>query len=1199
MSEPAFQTVPAAGWRFAVDRGGTFTDVIGVAPDGSIHTAKVLSERVEGSGDAISEGIEKILRDQERRQVCSIRLGTTVATNALLTRTGVPTALVVTRGLKDLVWIRDQSRPDLFALEIWRPDPIAAKVIEARGRMLCDGSEVEPLDEQGVTIQLEAAFEAGCRAVAVCLMHGWKNDRHEKRVAEIAQQIGFEHVWTSRDVPLRSYVPRLATLTADASLTPILRASLEPVVRRFAQAEILGMQSNGGLVGVDFFRGVNAVLSGPAGGVVGAAAVAESAGFAKAVTLDMGGTSTDVAWWDGTLYRGEEMRIAGERLRVPMLEIHTIAAGGGSICTFDGQRMRVGPESAGAAPGPACYGWDGPLTLTDCNAVLGRVAAEFMPRVFGPGQNAAIDVDRSRCALESVCRRMRESGLDAGSVEQVAEGFVTIAVESMAAAVRRISIERGRSLQGAALVGFGGAGGQCACRVAEALSIDTVLLHPLAGLLSAWGIARADRRVVRRASVECVLDDVGRAQAEHTCAQLEIEAREELGTPEGVRIERRAALKLADWEHGLDVALGPIEMMREQFAHACRARFGYDVPREDVHIAHVEVEAICHIPVEAETCVGRGRPGLKAGQVNLWLAGRRERVDWFDRASLRAGQVIEGAALVRENGATTVIDPGWRARVLDNGVLRLDRVRGKPGRRCGVVRGDQHPADPTRLAVFGRRFSAIAEEMGAALRRTARSVNMRVRLDYSCAVFDADGALVANGEHMPVHLGSMSESVRHIIRARAGDVRPGDAILLNDPWHGGTHLPDLTLISPFCDQSGVVRAFVASRGHHVDVGGTTPGSMPPDARTIEEEGVVIDNFLLCRDGQVNREGLRALLCAGPYPCRLWQRVMDDLEAQLAANQRGLDGLKELAGEYSLETVFAFMRHLQDHAEECVAARLRHLPDGNACMLLDGGGAICVALRVDRQRGAVEVDFAGTCAQREDNLNAPPAVTRACVLYVLRCLIADEIPLNDGCLRRVQIFTPEGSMLNPRPGAAVAGGNVETSQIVVDALLAAAGAQAASQGTMNNLTFGNADVQYYETICGGTGAGPGFAGAHAVHSHMTNSRLTDPEILEDEFPVRLVRFERRVGSGGHGAFQGGDGVVRELEFCAPVTLSLLAGRREHAPPGVAGGGPGMPGTQHLIDRQGHVIELAGRFTRSIAAQERLVIQTPGGGAWGAR
>lgn len=1189
MSDLGAKPEPPSAWRVAIDRGGTFTDVIALASDGRLLTGKVLSESAHLPGDAIADAIHALVPPGD--PVESIRIGTTVATNALLTRTGVKTALVLTRGLGDLSWIRDQTRPDLFALDIRRPEPIAACVVEAAERIAADGAEIQPLDPQRLGADLEQAFAQGCRAAAICLMHGWKHPAHEHQAADIARRLGFQTVLTSADAPMCGYVARLATLSADASLTPLLQRSLSAVKSQFAHSAALGMQSNGGLVQLDRFRGVNAVLSGPAGGIVGAAAAAQAAGLSRVVTLDMGGTSTDVAWWDGHLHRSDETRIAGERLRVPMLDIHTIAAGGGSICSFDGQRMRVGPDSAGANPGPACYGLRGPAAITDCNVVLGRVPPTFLPALFGPGRDAPIDAAAARAALADLHQRLAAAGHVFPSIEHLADGFLAIAVEAMSAAVRKISIEQGRDLRGAALVAFGGAGGQLACRIADALNIDLVLLHPLAGVLSAWGIACADRRALRRASLEARLDAQGLAAAHALADELQAKAQAELQSAAPARALRRAVLRLPDWEHGLEVPLSDPASMRPAFVESCRQRFGYE-PVGPVVIAAVEVEAVTPgspMPTPLPRSSAASRP---RGRTGLWYAGRTHDAPWFDRTDLGVGQVIKGPALVREDGATTVIDPDWHAIVQPDGALRLQRLT-----RTHAPPPDHHHAiDAARLAVFGHRFRAIAEEMGAALQNTARSVNMRVRLDYSCAVFDAAGNLVANGAHIPVHLGSMSHSVRHILTQRAGDLRPGDAFLLNDPFHGGTHLPDLTVVSPFFDDSGVLLAFVASRGHHTDVGGLTPGSMPPDAQTLADEGVVIDDFLLLRDGVLRGAELRALLAAGPHPCRMPDRVVDDLRAQLAANRRGLESLAALCREHARLAVRTSMALLQDHAADCIAARLRTLCDGRAVTPVDGGGHIAVHMRVNPDHARVTFDFTGTSEQRADNANAPPAVTRAAVLYVLRCLVADDIPLNDGCLRRVQIILPDGCMLNPRPGAAVAAGNVETSQLVVDALMHAADIMADSQGTMNNLTFGDGRFQYYETMCGGAGAGPTFDGAHAVHTHMTNSRLTDPEVLEDRYPVRLWRLARRVGSGGLGLHPGGDGALREIEFLAPMTLSIMAGRREHPPRGLHAGRHAQPGRQRLVHDAQH-FELPGRCTRHVTAGDRLILETPGGGAWG--
>ena len=1170
------------GWSLAVDRGGTFTDAVGVGPDGLVRTAKVLSEVSGRSDDAITAAVRAVVEPAGATldDVDSLRIGTTVATNALLTRTGARTALVTTRGLGDLAWIRDQSRPELFALRVERPEPIAAMVIEADERLSVDGQVLIPLDEGGLRDRLAGARAAGMESVAVCLVHGWMHEEHERAAARIAREVGFEEVVTSADAPLRGFVSRLATLSADAALTPILHRGLRPVARAFGTGRILCMQSGGGLVGLARFRGVRALLSGPAGGVIGARAVARRGGFGRAVAFDMGGTSTDVAWLGAELERFAETRIAGERLAEPMLGVHTIAAGGGSVCRFDGGRLRVGPESAGADPGPACYRRGGPCTVTDCNIVLGRVPVSRFPAVFGPGEDQGPSDEASREAVESV-------GLSLGgamAIEQVAEGCLAIAVEATAAAVRKISIEQGRDLAEAAFVAFGGAGGQIACRVAEAIGVRTVLFHPRAGVLSAWGIACAERRALRRRSVEVELSPAALREVEESLGVMEREARAELGG--GGRCERRVTLRSRDWDRGVLVGFGPMAEMTEAFCAACRKRYGFDPGPDGAVIASAEVEAIAEAGFpNAEGEAGGGETSAESTRV--FFGGRWCEVPVVARGALSVGRVIDGPAMVLEDGATVVIDPGWRAEVMDDGTLRCDRV-GESGVRVSSAE------DPVLLAVFGHRFRAIADEMGAVLRATARSVNIRERLDFSCAVFDAAGSLIANGEHMPVHLGSMGESVRHVIAAFGDRLGPDDAVLLNDPYHGGTHLPDLTLVSPVF-VAGESRFFVASRGHHADIGGVAPGSMAPGAKTLEEEGVVIDGFVFREGGRMRTAELRALLGGGRYPCRAPDRVIDDLRAQLAANQRGIEGLLGLAGEYGVDVVADQARRLQVYAEAAVRRLVRTLRPGEARVPTDGGGEI--RLRVDIDGDGAVFDFSGTSRQRGDALNAPPAVTHAAVLYAIRCLLDDDIPLNEGCLRAARIQIPEGCVLRPRPGAAVAGGNVETSQLVVDALFAAMGVLANSQGTMNNLSFGDEGVQYYETICGGLGAGAGFAGASAVQGHMTNSRLTDPEVLESRFPVRLWRFGRRAGSGGGGRWHGGDGAVREIEFLRPMTVSMLAGRRETAPAGGGGGGAALVGTQHAVSNSGETEPLTGQWTREFGAGERLVIETPGGGGWG--
>ena len=1144
--------------RIFVDRGGTFTDLIAVDADGRLHVRKVLSADPDRDEDpvvvAVKHMVEAIGEAPE-----SVHLGTTVATNALLTRRGARTALVMTQGLGDLAWIGDQTRPELFSLEIRRSPPLHEICIEACERLSVDGAVLAPLDVDGVRRDLHRARDHGCEAVAICLLHGWQHDVHETMIASIAREVGFsdDAIARSSDVPVEQLVPRLQTLTVDAALTPVLQASLTALVAFLGGVPLRCMHSAGGLTEGSGIRGAQAVLSGPAGGVVGAAAVAEAAGCTQAVTLDMGGTSTDVAWWDGVLERRDDTVIGGLRIALPALRVETIAAGGGSICTFDGIRLRVGPDSAGADPGPACYGRGGPATITDCLIVLGRLPADALPNVFGPRRTAGADARASRRALEALHAAMIGTDAALQSTEALARSCCDLAVEAMAAAVRRMSTAQGRSLTDVALVAFGGAGGLLACPLADALGMTRVLTHPLGGLLSAWGIGLARGRQLRRMSVRIPLHDP--AAWQETKNVSDILSKKASGTSLHIHVA------VPDWDRSVmlpaDLLKTP-ESAHEAFRAACVQRFGWDPGNVEPVITAVQVETIEPEP---------GMPSTKA-------ATRSDRL---------VGVNLDGPSVIIESGSTVHIDAGWRGRLLDDGTLQLDRVVDSPAHAFAD--------DATSVTLVAYRMQAIAEEMGALLRFTARSVNIRERLDYSCAIFTPRGDLIANGPHMPVHLGSMGASVRHVLDACPESLGPGDAVLLNDPFRGGTHLPDLTVVSAVYDDRGERIAMVASRGHHSDIGGTTPGSMPPNATTLAEEGVVIDALPLVRDGILDESGLRTMLAAGPWPCRAPDRVLDDLRAQLAANQRGRLAVESLARSLGTPTLLTLVARVLDQGESLVRRCIGTLRGGEATMPIDAGGAIKV--RVQPDGTDLIVDFTGTAPQASGNGNAPPAVTRAALLYVLRCLVDESIPLNDGCLRPVQLTLPEGSILSPSPGAAVAGGNVETSQLVVDALVAACGVQSASQGTMNNLAFGDDTVQHYETICGGTGAGPSFDGAHCVQGHMTNSRLTDPEVLERRFPVRLWRLQRRQGSGGRGTHCGGDGVVRELECLQPMQVSLLLGRRSVAPPGLDGGGAGRSGAQHVVHADGTVEPLPARCVLDAAAGDRVVIETPGGGAFG--
>ncbi|MCH2136155.1 MAG: hydantoinase B/oxoprolinase family protein [Phycisphaerales bacterium] len=1144
-----------------VDRGGTFTDVIAVDDAGELHTRKVLSVD-DDVVDPVSDAISTLSAVPSL-----VHLGTTVATNALLTRSGVPTALVLTQGLGDLAWIGDQRRPSLFDLNIRRPAPLHQICLEAPERLAVDGRVLLPLDHDIMRSRLQSALDQGCSALAICLLHGWAHGGHERQIRDLAVDMGFDaaRVVCSSDCPVEGLIPRMQTLVADAALTPVVQQSLGPLRRTLAGADLACMHSAGGLVDSSAFRGVQAVLSGPAGGVVAAAQVARAAGVERTLTLDMGGTSTDVAWIEGELERSPETHVGGLTLAVAALKVETVAAGGGSICHFDGVRLRVGPDSAGAHPGPACHGLGGPPTITDCLVVLGRLPADVLPSTFGPNGNAPADAQASKRALEVLHAEMKRVGAALGSIEALAQACCDLALEHMAAALRRISTEQGRSLADAALVAFGGAGGLLACPLAARLNIGCVLCHPLGGLLSAMGIAQARPRRIHRSSVRVDLHDPSaRAQVE---AHVDADATD-------VHIE----VAIEDWDRAVTL---PAVLLRDPvrahqaFREACLKRYGWDPGVSPAVIIAVRSERVDAAPASIEWSDGTDDTPAPAG-------------DRIYRHELRTGHRILGPCVVVEIGSTVFVDEGFEALVLAGGTLQIT-PRQRPPQPLVAD-------DAAGGALAASRLSAIADEMGALLRFTARSVNIRERLDYSCAIFTPEGDLVANGPHMPVHLGSMGASVRHVMETCSDAAGPGDAVLLNHPFRGGTHLPDLTVVSRVFDENGAALAWVASRGHHSDVGSTVPGSMPPDATTLEEEGVIIDALPLVRDGKLQEASLRLALSQSKWPCRAPDRVLDDLRAQLAANQRGINAIEAFACQVGPSMVRTLMGRVLDQGEALVRQALKGCSGGETAMLLDEGGEVQV--RVEPEDEALTIDFRGTRPCAEGNTNAPEAVTRAAVLYVLRALAGSEIALNDGCLRPVRIMLEPGSLLSPPSGVAVAGGNVETSQQVVDALLAALGLQAASQGTMNNLAFGDGTLQHYETICGGTGAGPSFDGAHCVQAHMTNSRLTDPELLERRFPVRLWRLERRLGSGGEGTHRGGDGVCREVEWRAPLRVSLLSSRRLIASPGLAGGAAGQCGRQWRVLPDGSVEPLEGRCVIDVEVGERLVIETPGGGGWGA-
>jgi len=1174
-------------WRFAVDRGGTFTDVVATTPDGRLVTAKLLSENPGQYADAASEAVRRLMALHGEGPIAELRIGTTVATNALLERKGERLVLAITRGFADALRIGTQARPQIFARHIVLPEQLPATVVEIDERIAVDGTVLRRLDEAAARAAFASLREDGFDALAIVLMHGWQHRDHEVRLAAIAREIGFAQVSVSHEVaPLIRLIPRGDTTVVDAYLSPVLRRYTDALAASLpATGNLRFMQSNGGLAEVGAFRGKDAILSGPAGGVVGMVRACEPLGHTRLIGFDMGGTSTDVAHYAGDIELTGDSVVAGVRVAAPMMQIHTVAAGGGSICRFDGSRFRVGPESAGADPGPACYRKGGPLTVTDCNLFLGRIDPAFFPAVFGPGGDEPLDAQAARTRLEEVAAALPEPK----TLEEIAEGFLAIAVDNMAGAIRKISVARGHDVTAYALACFGGAGGQHACKVADALGMETVLVHPLAGMLSAYGIGLAPVKVIREVSL---MRPLGESFVD-ALAALEAQARQDLSAQgiadDAIHIDARARLRFAGSDSVLAIPCEDAATMDAAFRALHRQRFGYSDAEGAIIVEALSVEA-------RGVSGGLGDAAPEPVAVHGEASGR-----WptFTRAVMQTDEVIEGPALVIDPGSTTVVERGWQARLAEEGSLVLTRsVALSRERAAGTA------ADPVRLEIFNNLFMAIAEEMGVVLQSTATSVNIKERLDFSCALFDRAGALIANAPHIPVHLGSMGDSIARVIEARGAardgrGFRRGDAYVLNDPYRGGTHLPDITVIVPvfYSDRGDEPDAFVAARGHHADIGGIAPGSMPPESRTIIEEGVLIDNALLVDEGRFREAEMRELLAAAEFPARNPDRNLSDLRAQLAACTRGAELLQSSARENGAEVLDAYMDHVLANAEESVRRLIGGLEDGNFAYEMDNGATVKVAVHIDREARSAVFDFTGTSDQLPDNFNAPRSITRAAALYVLRTLIDDAIPMNDGCLHPVTLIVPEGSMLNPRPGAAVVAGNVETSQVVTDALFAATGRLAPSQGTMNNFTFGNERHQYYETICGGSGAGPDHPGTSAVQTHMTNSRLTDPEILETRLPVRLDEFAIRRGSGGAGRHHGGDGVVRRVTFLEPMRANMLANRRKMAPRGLKGGGDALPGQNWVERADGRREDLGATGSAAMRPGDTFVILTPGGGGFG--
>lgn len=1202
-----------AGWQFWIDRGGTFTDIVARRPDGTLTTHKLLSENPERYKDAAVAGIRHLLglSDHDalpQRAIDAVKMGTTVATNALLERKGEPTLLAITAGLGDALRIGYQSRPNLFERQIKLPELLYSEVVEVSERVAADGTIIRPLDEDPTRRDLHAAYAKGYRAIAIVLMHGYRYIAHEARIADIAREIGFTQISVSHEVSaLIKLVGRGDTTVVDAYLSPILRRYVDQVAAELGEAvRLLFMQSNGGLVDARQFRGKDAILSGPAGGIVGMAATATEAGFGHVIGFDMGGTSTDVSHYAGSYERTYETVVAGVRMRAPMMNIHTVAAGGGSICIFDGSRFRVGPESAGANPGPACYRRGGPLTVTDCNVMLGKIQPAFFPKLFGPDGDEPLDRDIVVEKFTALAAEVTQATGRSWTAEEVAEGFLTIAVENMAHAIKQISIQRGYDVTRYTLACFGGAGGQHACLVADALGMRRVVIHPLAGVLSAYGMGLADLRVIREASVDLLL---GSDTAETLAArafQLGSAAKEALESQgvsfSNVETVKRAHIKYQGTDSTIEVPLGSAQQMAEAFNAIHRQRFGFVAEDKPLVVDAVSVEAV------GKPHAAKGLAALKesaatacepVGFSAVRMAGSEGQAPIFQRESLVPGSWISGPAIIIDPSSTTVVEPGWQAEVDQHFNLILQRVVPLPARSAiGTT------ADPVMLELFNNLFMAIAEQMGVALQNTAYSVNIKERLDFSCALFDRSGALIANAPHMPVHLGSMGDSIRTIIAARGEGqdgrgMKPGDVYMLNAPYNGGTHLPDVTVIMPVFERpdGGDVMFYVAARGHQADIGGITPGSMPPTSRTVEEEGVLLDNVLLVDGGRFLEAEIRAILSSGPYPSRNPDQNLADLKAQVAACAKGAEELRRMVGTFGRNVVQAYMGHVQDNAEESVRRVLDRLTNGEFAYEMDNGAVVRVRVLVDREARRATVDFTGTSPQQDNNFNAPLSVCRAAVLYVFRTLVDEEIPMNDGCMKPIELIVPEGCLLNPRYPAAVVAGNVETSQVITDALYGALGVMAAAQGTMNNFTFGDGARQYYETIAGGSGAGSGFDGTDAVQTHMTNSRLTDPEVLESRFPVILETFAIRRGSGGRGKWRGGDGIIRAVRFREPMTAAILSNRRRVPPFGLAGGEPGLCGKTWVQRQDGAVETLAATAAVEMNPGDLFVVETPGGGGYG--
>jgi 5-oxoprolinase (ATP-hydrolysing) len=1197
-------------WQFWIDRGGTFTDIVAKSPQGKIVVHKLLSENPERYQDAAVQGIREILGIKSDRalpieQIEAVKMGTTVATNALLERKGDRTVLLITKGFGDALRIGYQNRPNIFARQIVLPEMLYERVIEVEERCDARGNQLIPINVERVERELQGVYETGIRSCAIVFMHGDRYSDREKIVAQIAKKIGFSQISVSHQVsPLMKLISRGDTTVVDAYLSPILSRYVAQVSSQLLGEEaqpttkLMFMQSNGGLIEAQQFQGKDSILSGPAGGIVGAVKTSEIAGFTKIIGFDMGGTSTDVSHYDGEYERSFETEIAGVRLRTPVMSIHTVAAGGGSILQYDGSRYRVGPESAGANPGPAAYDRGGPLTVTDCNVMVGKLQSEFFPKVFGSEANLPLNTQVVREKFAQLAKEIS----DDRTAEQIASGFLAIAIQIMANAIKKISLQRGYDVSEYTLCCFGGAGGQHACLLADALGIERIFIHPYAGVLSAYGIGLAEIRILKEKGIEAKLTALLLTEMELVFSRLIEEAEAELSDRKqnltNSEIIYKVHLKYEGTDSSLIVERDTIERMREKFEAIYQQRYGFIMSEKALIVEAISLEWVCPTYTAEESIVERTNdaPPQPVTTVKVYSGDRWYDTPVYRRESLQPGDIINSPALIIEATGTNAIEPGWQAEISNRNYLILTRLKKESLSNLPSAIQYSTSKDPVMLEIFNNLFRSIAEQMGTTLQKTSYSVNIKERLDFSCAIFDRQGQLVANAPHIPVHLGSMSESICSLINARGDSLKPGDVYVLNNPYNGGTHLPDITVITPVFERSDFPLFYVASRGHHADIGGITPGSMPPNSKSVEEEGIFIDNFQLVEQGKFKENELLDLLTSGRYPARNILQNIADIQAQIAANQKGVQELQRMVEHYGLETVLAYMQYVQNNAEECIRRVIATLKDGSFSYELDTGDRIQVTISIDRQKRSAKIDFTGTSSQSNSNLNAPKAICKAAVLYVFRTLVNDDIPLNEGCLKPLEIIIPEGCLLNPQYPAAVVAGNVETSQNITDCLYGALGVMAASQGTMNNVTFGNEKYQYYETICGGSGAGINYNGTDAVQTHMTNSRLTDPEVLEWRYPVLVERFCIRLDSGGKGKYCGGNGVIRRLRFLEPMTAGILSSHRKIAPFGMAGAEAGKVGKNYLQRRDGQIEALESTAIAQMQPGDTLIIETPGGGGY---